>query len=175
MVGISDLIQTMGAIIIFSLILLTANKMILSNTLREVESEAEGIAVVLAQNIIEEAQTKAFDENTNTSSIADLPKMIPEGFSSCGPNGSETRSTFDDFDDYDGYSEEVDTKLGEDSFSINVEVSYVSSPNFNMSSGSKIVPTNFKKILVTVTSDYLRNNTREIKLSHLRQYYKTTN
>lgn len=176
MVGTSEILQTLGAMIIFSLILLTANRMIQANTLREVESEAEGLAVSLAQNIIEEAQTKPFDANTINNNI---PEIIPGGFSSCGPGGcGNNRGCFDDFDDYDGYTEDISTELtnsGVESFHLEVEVSYVTSPYFDMATGSKLTPTIFKKMVVTVTSDYLNNNDQEIKLSYLRQYYKTKN
>lgn len=173
MAGISEVIQTIGAVIIFSLILLTSNRMILSNTFREVETEAEGMAVTIGQNIIEEAQTKAFDSNTVNG---DVPTNIPAGFSSVGTDSGETRSDFKDFDDYDGYSEEVDTEWGTKSFKLDVEVSYVSpSDNYDMAKGSKTVPTNFKKMRVTLTSEYLKGNTREIQLTYLRRYYKTKN
>jgi hypothetical protein len=172
MVGISEVIQTLGAMIIFSLILLTANRMIQTNTLKEVESEAEGIAVELAQSIIEEAQTKPFDANTVNGNI---PSQIPQGFSSAGPGSTGDRN---DFDDYDGHTDSLDTELtdpGTFAFNVNVQVSYVSPPNYDMASGSKTVPTMFKKMVVTVTSDYLRNNNQDIRLSYLRRYYKRDN
>lgn len=175
MVGYSEILQTLGAMIIFSLILLTANRYIQANTLREVESEAEKLAVSLAQDVIAEAQTKPFDANT----ISDIPLYIPDGFSSIGPGGcGNDRSCYDDFDDYDGYTEDISTELtdsGVQSFHLSVAVSYVSPPDFDMASGSKLVPTKFKKMVVTVTSDYLKNNSQEIQLSYLRQYYKTEN
>ncbi len=178
MAGISDLIQTMGAIIIFSLILLTANRMILSNTAVEVETEAEKVAVSMAQSVIKKAQTLPFDANTANGSI---PDQLPEGFSSCGPGSGESNpEDFNDFDDYDGYSTQKNTPLGNNSFTIEVAVSYVSeSDGYDMSKGNKGNDENnrtfFKKMVVTVTSAYFENSSKEIKLSYLRRYYKTTN
>jgi len=175
MVGISEVIQTLGAMIIFSLILLTANRMIQTNTLKEVESKAEGIAVELAQSIIEEAQTKPFDAFTVDGSIPkDSTDFTTAGPGSCGND----RGCYDDFDDYDGYTDSFDTELtdpGTFAFNLSVQVSYVSPPNYDMASGSKTVPTMFKKMVVTVTSDYLRNNNQDIRLSYLRRYYKRDN
>jgi hypothetical protein len=169
MAGISEVIQTIGAIIIFSLILLTSNRMILKNSTQEVETEAEGIAITLGQNIIKEAQTKAFDENTTDQNV---PTTVPDGFSGIDSDG-ENRNNYDDFDDYDGYTATMDTKLGAQSFAVAVKVAYVSpSNNYDIEKGSETVPTNFKMMQVTITSDYLDNN-REIKLSHLRRYFKT--
>lgn len=173
MVGYSEILQTLGAMIIFSLILLTANRYIQANTLREVESEAEKLAVALAQNIIEEAQTKPFDANT----IAGIPDEVPEGFSGIGPGTcGNNRACFDDFDDYDGYTEDISTGLtetGTESFHLSVAVSYVSPPDFSMASGSKLVPGMFKKMVVTVTSDYLNDNNQNVQMSYVRRYYKT--
>lgn len=173
MVGISEILQTLGAMIIFSLILLTANRMIQANTLREVESEAQGLAVTLAQDIIEEAQTKPFDENTRNNNI---PENIPEGFSTTGSGGcGNDRSCFNDFDDYHGYTEDISTELTDptvQSFHLAVEVFYIEPPNYDTPVSNF---TRFKKMIVTVTSDYLSNNDQEIKLSYLRQYYKTKN
>lgn len=171
--GVAQLLQTIGSLIIFSLILLTTNRFILASNFQEVESEAESIAITLAQNILEEAQNKPFDANTAGGTV---PAAIPEGFSSCGPGSGETRNNFNDFDDYDGYSQSVDTQLGEDSFHLSVEVSYVKeSEGYSMASGSKSDYSEFKKMRITVTSDYLKNNSRTIQLTHLRPYYKTLN
>lgn len=173
MVGASELIQTLGAMIIFSLILLTSNRMIQMNMVREVETETERLAITIAQDMIAEAQTKAYDANT---AAGDIPKNLPEGFSSIGPGSGETRATFNDFDDYDGYTTSLDTELGADSYQVLVEVAYVTpATNYDIDQGSKSIPTNYKKMRVTVTSDYLKNNNQQIQLSYLRQYYKTQN
>lgn len=174
MAGFSEVIQTIGAIIIFSLILLTSNRMILSNSMKEVESEAEGIAVTLAQNIIEEAQTKAFDEATTDSMV---PMKTPEEFSTFedqAAEGESSRKDFDDFDDYDALDNvSFDSELGNDTFKLDVDVAYVSAANnYDIDKGSKTNPTHFKKMRVTVESQYLDN---EVQLEYLQRYFKTKN
>ena len=166
MVGISEVIQTLGAMVIFSLILLTSNRMIQSNTLKEVESEAENIAITLAQSLIEEAQTKPFDAFTANGRI---PRNISEDFTSVGQSGS---GDFNDFDDYDNYSQSENTAFGDNSFLTKAKVFYIEPPNYDTPTATK---TYYKKMVVTVTSNYLRNGNQEIKLSYLRRYYKTTN
>jgi|AntRauTorckE6833_2_1112554.scaffolds.fasta_scaffold60080_2 signal peptidase I len=166
----SDILQTIGAMIIFSLILLNSNRVIQSNSFQEVETEAEAIAIALAQNIIEEAQNKPFDAFTVDG---DLPTDIKEDFTATGPGGP---GDLNDFDDYDGYSEKVESEFGEDTFTLSAEVSYVTAAdNYDIDKGSKTVPSNFKKMRVTVTSDYLDDNNRTIQLSYLRRYYKANN
>lgn len=172
MAGFSEVLQTIGAIIIFSLILLTTNRIILGNSLNQVETEAEGIAVSLAQDIIEEAQAKAFDENTTDGHV---PVQTPDEFSELATEES-SRKDFDDFDDFDGYTAKVNTHFGVDIFTLNVDVSYVSSANnYDLDLGSKTNPTHFKKMRVTVTSDYLENNAQQIQMEYLQRYYKTKN
>ncbi len=174
MAGFSEVLQTIGAIIIFSLILLTSNRMILSNSMKEVESEAEGIAVTLAQNIIEEAQSKSFDEATTDSMV---PLKTPEEFTAIESEEGNNRKDFDDFDDYDTLNDvSFDTELGEDTFMMDVDVAYVSAGNnYDIAKGSKTNPTHFKKMRVTVTSDYLDNNNKQVQLEYLQRYYKTKN
>lgn len=170
MAGFSEVLQTIGAIIIFSLILLTTNRIILGNSLKEVESEAESVALSLAQNIIEEAQTKAYDENTTDGNI---PVQTPDEFSEIATEES-TRKDFDDFDDYNGYTAKYNTHFGIDSFTLNVDVRYVSpADNYDLDLGSLTIPTHFKKMRVTVTSDYLDNNAQQIQMEYLQRYYKT--
>jgi hypothetical protein len=77
MVGYTEVLQTMAAMIIFSMILLNANRMILRNTVMQVEGELEQEVVAIAQDVIEEARTKDFDEETVGSGANALPANIP--------------------------------------------------------------------------------------------------
>lgn len=157
--------------VIFSLILMTSNSYILRNSTIQVEGELEQETIAVAQNIIEEARIKRFDENTSTP----LPSSkIPSGFtnaSDLGPTGDSSedeRHEFNDFDDYNGYSERIATESGE--FTVNVEVFYVNKNTFTYSSSA----TTFKKMIVTITNDYLTNASDELKeyqFEIIRNYY----
>lgn len=169
MIGYTEVLQVIGAMIIFSLILMTSNSMILRNTSMQVEGELEQETIALAQDIIEEARIKEFDENTS----APLPPTkIPGGFTSgggLGPDSGESqRNQFDDFDDYHEYLETVETEHGE--FEIEAEVFYVNSGSFTNSAS----PTTFKKMVVTITNKFLvdgSDNLKEYKFEFIRNYY----
>ena len=167
MIGYSEVLQTMAAMIIFSMIMLNANLMIQRNSMMQVESELEQEVIALGQEIIDEARTKAYD--AATVSAAAPPSLIPGGFTSIGPGGSETtRRSFNDFDDYDGWSDTFTTEHG--NFQVRSEVFYVD-PVYYQKTGSK---TTFKKIVVVVTSEFLRtgsNVPREYNLEFIRNYY----
>ena len=173
MVGYSEVIQTMAAMVLFSLILLTSNRMIFINSQKEIESSAEKKAITIAQTYIDEARALPFDANT----AGGPPAKVPEGFSPCG---QASTSDFNDFDDYHGLNETVDWQKGsgDGAFDVSIQVLYVSpSSDFDIASGHTGTPyTEFKKMVVTVTSDYLTDNNGdkiEIRVPYLRRYYKT--
>ncbi|WP_138430335.1 type IV pilus modification PilV family protein [Fodinibius saliphilus] len=185
MVGYGELLQTIGAMIIFSMILLSANSMIQRNTLMQIEGELEQEVIALAQDIIEEGRTKEFDERSQGSAP---PAKIPDDFtapSSLGPeattitsadvenddangNGTIERSEFDDFDDYDGWKDQIETEHGV--FNISAEVFYADPSTYDKS-GSR---TTFKKMQVEITSEFLKNNSGNktvYQLEYIRNYY----
>ncbi len=169
MIGYTEVLQVIGAMIIFSLILMTSNSMILRNTQMQVEGELEQETIALAQDIIEEARIKEFDENTS----APLPPtQIPGGFTSAGGLGTESgetdRNQYDDFDDYNGHTETVETEHGQ--FEIDTEVFYVESSTFTKTTSQ----TTFKKMVVTITNKFLvdgSDNLKDYKFEFIRNYY----
>ncbi|MGD8749353.1 MAG: hypothetical protein PVI44_12895 [Balneolaceae bacterium] len=183
MAGYSEVIQTMGAMIIFSLILLSANRMIQRNTHMQIEGELEQEVVAVAQDIIEEGRTKEFDEN---SQGAAPPANIPGDFTgssnlggdfSADPtidddkdhDGTVERDEFDDFDDFNGWTEHITTENGE--FDIETQVYYVTPDTYD-STGTR---TTFKKMRVYITSKYLTkdnsNDRTKYYLEFIRNYY----
>jgi len=64
MADYAALFQTITAMLIFSLVLVNANRMILRNDIMQVEGELEQETIALGQDILEEARTKEFDENS---------------------------------------------------------------------------------------------------------------
>ncbi len=118
MTGMSEFIQVMGAMVIFSLILMNMNRFMVLNDLALVQNEYEQVAMAAGQSIINEARVQRFDENDETYTA----------HNKLGPEGSENRQNvsdppYNDFDDYHGYYETrningVDYNLG-------VEVCYV--------------------------------------------------
>lgn len=167
--GYSEVLQTIGAMVIFSMILMSANGMITRNTLMQVEGELEQEVVAVAQDIIEEGHTKEFDEQ---SQGAAPPVNIPSDFtepSNLGPDSEGSRQDFDDFDDYNGWENTIETSHGQ--FNIRVEVFYVDPNTFEKTN----YETTFKKMQVFITNDFLNkgdtDNPTEYKLEFIRNYY----
>ncbi len=175
MIGYSEILQTMAAMIIFSMILMNANHMIHRNTVIQIDGELEQEVIALGQEIIEESRAKAFDHVVDEAAMP--PTIIPGGFTpaeNLGPDaenycdgGEPARYCFNDFDDYDGWEETITTDHGD--FSISVEVFYVDDTNFEKIN----TQSTFKKIEVTVKSEFLRSGDepRTYKLEFIRNYY----
>lgn len=169
MIGYSEVLQTMAAMIIFSMILMNANSMIHRNSTLHIDGELEQEVISLGQEIIEEARSKSFDNVTVNASAP--PALIPGGFTAAGNMGKDAgesiRTTFNDFDDYDGWSTTMTTTHGD--FDVSVEVFYVDDTNYQKMTS----PSTFKKIEVTVQSEFLRagDDPREYVLEFIRNYY----
>lgn len=164
----SDLFQVLGAMLLVSLLIQTANRSNLSNTRLLVETEYEIGVTALAQDIMEESRALAFDEETVSGFV---PVNIPSDFSTVGVDGSENatkKGEFDDFDDYNGWSSTITTDLGE--FDIETSVYYVDA-DFNPSASK----TTLKEMTVTITNRFLLQNDRStlkrFNFSIVRSYY----
>jgi len=177
MIGYSEVIQTMAAMIIFSMILINANYMIQRNSMMQIEGELEQEVISLGQEIIEEARAKSFDRVTHQTTMP--PTIIPGGFThpSNFPTKEEQeeeeglderRSTFVAFEDYHNWSEIITTPHGD--FNISVEVYYVDDEQDYERVESQ---TTFKKIEVIVKSEFLRggDEPRTYALEFIRNYY----
>lgn len=160
MIGYSELLQTISAMVIFSIILLSANRMIHRNTFIQVEGDVERQIVGLAQDLIDESRTKAFDENS-TGSVP--PTTIPGSFTdpaALGPeSGENSRYEYNDFDDYNGWSGQLETRHG--LFDLSSEVFYVEYNTTTEQFDSVGTRTTYKKLRVFVSSPLLTVGTSE--------------
>lgn len=151
MSGYTEVLQVMGAMIIFSMVLTSTNRYILMNTQRQIESEVEMMAVSIAQDVIDDARLRAFDATTQNNQE---PSQIPGGFTAppfASANVAD-RSLINTFEGFHDYTEIEANNLG--TFNIRCEVHYVQPGNLDQTSN---IQTNHKRIRVTVTSDNLRN------------------
>jgi hypothetical protein len=178
MIGYSELLQTIGAMVIFSLILLSATSLIKRNTHLQIEGELEQEVIAVAQDIIEEGRTKEFDEVSvgATAPPADIPGDF-EPVSDLGPetdddedgDGDYERHEFDDFDDYHGWEGDIETEHGV--FNIRAEVCYASTSTYECTSSQ----TTFKKMKVFITNKFLNKTTDGsptlYNLEFIRNYY----
>jgi len=116
------------------------------------ENEAIITATSLAQSIIEEMTTKAFDEVTIEWKTNHADSLSLEN--DFGPDSAETsRDLFDDIDDYDGYTL-TDSTMDIGKFTVSVIVNYVERDNPDVLSVSR---TFTKRARISVNNTYLKN------------------
>lgn len=161
MSGYTEVLQVIGATIIFSLILTTANRFMLTNTQRQVGSEIEISGVTLAQDFIEEAKLRPFDAST---ADGEIPLDIPGDFTAApfAQTKVTNRSLITTFEGFNGYTETINTGLGE--YTIEAEVDYVLASNLNQVTTSK---TRHKRLTVSINNPSLNS---PITIQYTRTY-----
>ncbi len=155
----SNMMLTICALLLFGLFALGANALTMSNSKVADRSEYSLTAISLAQSVIDEAKTKAFDERTVSARYA-VPVdsfatvLGPEapgemfGLPDSSSNGHfKSRSKYNDVDDYNNYIRIVDTPRAR-GYVISVLVSYAAEDNPESSTASR---TTCKRMDVTVT------------------------
>jgi major membrane immunogen (membrane-anchored lipoprotein) len=138
----------LGALVIFSIISLLFNSSVLQNSTIEIEDKVYLTAFSLADDLIEEMKQKAFDEKTVDFQAIKASQLTPEG----SFNDGETWPYYDDIDDYNGYSKPIDAPHAE-GYVVKCHVEYCDA-NGTYSS----IQTYYKKVTITVSSDYLRDD-----------------
>jgi hypothetical protein len=172
MMASGQMMYVLGALALLSLLVLSVNKIIVENTSVMLENEASITAISLAQAMIDEIQTKEFDQNTvnarvySTSGLTAVASLGPdaaESVPSIDTYSFQSASVFNDVDDYNNYQRKVSTpRLGD--FLVRDSVYYLTESNLNQKSTS---PTFYKKIVITVTHP---NMARPIVLSDVAVY-----
>jgi hypothetical protein len=144
-------VQTMlalGAMVLLTLTSLRFNSSLLETTTAEMENKVYLTAFSLADDLIEEIKNKAFDEATKEFPVS-LPYLTTPANFGMNPMLAGVR---DDIDDYHGYSKLISAPHAED-YTVSCVVNYVQSGNQNLVSN---VPTYYKRVVVTVSSPFLR-------------------
>jgi len=140
----------LGGLVLFAILVLSFTRSSLSHTESTLNNEAMVTAVALGQSMIEEIQSRAYDENTIATSI-----VSTSGLSSSASLGAETgesiSTNYDDIDDYDGITrtQSLD-RLG--NFSISVDVYYINYSNPDVKVTSK---TFNKRIDINIYNTYM--------------------
>ena len=134
----SDLILTVGATILFSVLVYNTHSNIILSTEKTIQTEYLNTAIDLSETLMMEIISKSFDEKTinATPDISSLSSKL-------GKDG-EVYPDFDDLDDYNGYKVSIKTKYS-DSFTSEVKVQYVNPDNYSPSS----TQTSMKKITIS--------------------------
>jgi len=114
------------------------------------ESQQRTVAVILAQDLMEEIHSKCWDE----TEAAVSPCAGTVTASAVGPDGGETRSSYDDADDFNGLnnSPPKDSQgadmTGFSGYTQQAAVCYVDSADLNACKGSGT--SDYKKIVVDI-------------------------
>jgi len=164
MAGYTELLQTMLAMVIVSLLVINANRAILVNNQSLITGELENQVIAIAQDFIEESRSTTFDATTVAGGV---PVNIPSGFSNIGPgSGESSRANFNDFDDYDGWTESITTNSGV-IYDVEIDVSYYDDGAQTANKST------LKQMIVSVSSSNLTNNGRRktYSFNYLRSFY----
>ena len=156
------MLLTIAGIFLLSNLILNVHRANTERMIATYTSESVIDASGLAQSIIDEIQTKAFDENTITKAISKTDLLT--SVNDLGPETGEVKNTdFDDIDDYNNYNTKITLdRMGD--FDVKVQISYVSTLNPNVISSNS---TFSKRIEVLVTNYSLMDT---LKFNHIISY-----
>lgn len=166
---------TIFSFVLFGALMLSDNGMIARNSELVLENQYSLAAFAFAQSVIDEATTKAFDEQTvggirvpDSSSFSGTPgpetgEAPPACDNPSGP-GYWSASHFDDIDDYQGYRRAAPDEPRLQGDTLDVRVAYVDVASPEIPAG---VRTYCKRMLVTVHGPYLG---RAYQVAHVFSY-----
>ncbi len=152
------MILALGAMILLAMIIFRVNQNSLATEDVFYDASFGILGTSITTSIIEEASRKSFDEKSDTVALDKTTQLTTAG--SLGKDGSEDPkdyTTFNDFDDFNGYTK-VDSSMPSAIFDIACEVFYVSDANPDV---KVTTPTWHKKIIVTVSSKFMRDTIRQ--------------
>lgn len=141
-----------GGIMLLSVLTLIFGSSKSDQIVVNLNNEAIITATALGQSLLEEIESRAFDENT-VSTYAEFPNELTS-YALLGPESGEINSTqFNDIDDFNNYSNlHTLSRLGD--FLIAIEIFYVSPQNPEIKVTSR---TFSKRIIINITNPYLLN------------------
>jgi hypothetical protein len=142
---------SLGALVLIALISLRFNSAVLENSTIETENKVYLTAFSLANDLIEEIKTKAFDVATINFPTTD-PSILTSPYS-LGPASNEHYPNFNDVDDFNNFSRMIDAPHAEN-YLVSCSVYYVSETNLDY---KVMTQTFYKRADVTVTSPYMKN------------------
>jgi len=145
---------TIAAMMLLSILVLRINSTILTTDQVVQDSKFGLLATSIATSLIEEATSKAFDANTDSSNVTSLSQLTAP--SKLGPESGEVYPNFDDVDDYNRYTR-IDSSMPSAVFKDSCIVVYVASSTPGVTSSTA---TWNKKITVVVTSKSMQDTVR---------------
>ncbi len=155
---------TIGAMLLLAATVLRVTQGFNNTSTIMIDSKLRILAVSEATSIIEEATSKSFDQNTDTTSVGTTSLLT--GVNNLGLDGTETsldHKSFNDFDDYKCYkttplldSVRIFSDKPKLEFRVFCDVYYINPSNPSIKSS---VPTWHKKMDIKVTSPALVRST----------------
>ena len=150
MSGIQSIL-TIGGMIILALISLRFNSSVMQTSSADFENKVYLTSFSIADNLIEVIKSKSFDQHTINFPTTNPASLTPPD--SLGPDPGEVKPYYNDIDDYDGFHDTTAAPYFE-KYYISCKVEYVTASNPDVESSTQ---TFYKKVTVTVSSDYLSN------------------
>ncbi len=155
----SQFLLLAGGILFFTNLVLTFNRTSMSQALVVYENESFIYGESLSQGLIEEIQTRAFDENTVSATVDSLEKLSPAN--SLGhESGEDSINQFDDIDDFNNYAF-TDSLSGQGNFVVNVSVYYINTFLPDVISNLR---TFSKRVDISLDNPYLQGTVRVSKI-----------
>lgn len=158
--GYSEVLQVMGALLLFSLIAFSSNRHIVSNIEKMVGSEVENRAVTIAQDYVEYSKALFFDEATKDGKPDDVSGDFAYPIPATDAQSLSEMTTLNDFNQF---SDVISGDLSE--FSVSTVVEYVDGPDFSQVSYEQ---TTHKRLTVEVHEESLHY---PITIEYIRSYY----
>ena len=160
--GSTNFLLLVGGIIFLTNLILTFNRTASTQAGVIYENESYIYGESLGQSILEELETRYFDENTITDEVTD-PTDLTNSNSLTYEDGEYSLIEFDDIDDFNGFIL-VDSLSGHGIYNCTVEVYYVN-PDYP---DTKTINAYFsKRVDIVLTNPYLMN---DIKISKIYSY-----
>ncbi len=161
-----NMIMTIFAVVLFGTLVLSDNTLITNSTRVTAEYEVTATCYALAQSIIDEAKTKAFDQNTVGVEISDTSSLSTVLGSDVGESityndtltssGYLSTQRFNDVDDYNNYTRIVrNTSKAGDTLIVRVAYANPANPDAAGWSGRSFC----KKMTVTLKSQFIQRAT----------------
>ncbi|MBD3288373.1 hypothetical protein GF337_06175 [candidate division KSB1 bacterium] len=158
--GEREMFLVLASLFFFSMTSLSVNRFCLNNSEILMQSEHEKYAISLAQSIIEDAKTRAFDVATEAGPSSNPPSDFTYPASARNDEYYPNYSDVDDFTDID-----IQVNNGKATYNVTAYVGYVEDTNPAQFVSHR---TYYKKMVVTVSSDVLP---RDIALSQVYSYF----
>ncbi len=148
--GSGQQLLTIAAIVLLSVLIINVNQASNQRLTAMYSNEAVLTGTGIAESMIDEIESKAFDQNTVNKSVSDVSELT--GVYNLGPELGETNSlNFNDVDDYNDYIT-TDSLERMGTFHIKVSVAYIKTMDPSIETNSR---TFTKKISVFVTNKNL--------------------